>query len=122
MLSPRFGEYIRKEAYKYGDRFHIYLSGPMTGLPDYNRPAFDRVAAKLRTTGKTVFNPAEVGARNTIMPREWYMRRDIEGLLKSDMVYVLPNWESSTGACLEIEIAKQLELPIIFISQKEMEE
>lgn len=114
MLSPRFADFIRKEGYKNGTRFHIYLSGPMTGLPDYNRPAFDEIAQQLRALGKSVFNPGDIGPKENIMPRDWYMRRDIEGLLKSDSVYVLPGWQKSEGAKLEIEIAKQLRLPIIF--------
>lgn len=35
-----------------------YLSGPMTGLPDLNRPAFDAAARLLRGKGLTVYNPA----------------------------------------------------------------
>lgn len=119
MLSPRLAEILKKEAYINGQRFHVYLSGPMSGLPDYNRPAFDKAARMLRQEGKTVFNPAEVGERSVIMPRAWYMRRDIEALLKSDELVVLQGWEKSAGARLEIEIAKELELPIIFIGQSE---
>lgn len=118
MLSPRFAKYILNEAYRNGQRFHIYLSGPMTGLPDYNRPAFDKLAEELRAQGNSVFNPADVGERDVIRTRSWYMRKDIEGLLKSDSVYVLPGWEKSEGAKLEIEIAKQLELPIVFVHAK----
>lgn len=103
-----------KEAYRNGDRFHIYLSGPMTGLPDYNRPAFNKVAEELRAQGKSVFNPADIGPKENIMPRAWYMRKDLEGLMKSDSVYVLPGWDTSEGAKLEVAIAKELELPIIF--------
>ena len=114
MLSPRFGEHVLKEAYKNGQRFHIYLSGPMTGLPDYNRPAFARVAEQLRAEGKSVFNPGDIGPKDNIMPRAWYMRRDLEALMKSDSVYVLPGWGDSEGAKLEIAIAKELELPIVF--------
>ena len=117
MLGPLFASIMLKEAYRNGDRFHIYLSGPMTGLPDYNRPAFDAVAEELRAQGVSVFNPADIGPRENIMPRAWYMRRDIEGLLKSETVYVLPGWGKSKGAKLEIEIAKQLEMPIVFTSQ-----
>lgn len=38
---------------------HIYLSGPMTGVPEYNYPAFNAEAARLRALGYTVENPAE---------------------------------------------------------------
>jgi hypothetical protein len=117
VLGPLFASIMLKEAYRNGDRFHIYLSGPMTGLPDYNRPAFNAVAEELRAQGMSVFNPADIGPQENIMPRAWYMRRDIEGLLKSDTVYVLPGWGKSEGAKLEIEIAKQLEMPIVFTSQ-----
>ena len=36
-----------------------YISGGMSGLPDYNFPAFNDCAAKLRADGWHVFNPAE---------------------------------------------------------------
>ena len=117
MLGPLFGSIMMKELYRNGSRFHVYLSGPMGGLPDYNRPAFNAVAEELRSKGMSVFNPADIGPRDNIMPRAWYMRRDIEGLLKSDAVYVLPGWGKSEGAKLEIEIAKQLEMPVVFTSQ-----
>ena len=114
MLSPMFAKVMMKEMYRTGQRFHVYLSGPMTGLPDYNRPAFNEVAEELRAQGKTVFNPADIGPKENIMPRAWYMRKDLEGLMKSDSVYVLPGWDTSEGAKLEVAIAKELELPIIF--------
>ena len=116
MLSPRFASHLIKESYKNGHRFHVYLSGPMTGLPDYNRPAFARVAEELRAQGKTVFNPGDIGPKENIMPRAWYMRKDLEGLMRSDSIYLLPGWETSEGAKLEVAIAKELELPVVFIT------
>jgi glycosyltransferase involved in cell wall biosynthesis len=114
MLSPRFAKHILDEAYRNGQRFHIYLSGPMTGLPDYNRPAFERVAEELRAQGKSVFNPGDIGPKENIMPRAWYMRKDLDALMRSDSVYLLPGWETSEGAKLEVAIAKELELPVVF--------
>jgi glycosyltransferase involved in cell wall biosynthesis len=113
MLSPRFAKHLLQDAYRNGQRFHIYLSGPMTGLPDYNRPAFAEVAEELRSQGKSVFNPGDIGPTENIMPRAWYMRKDLEALMKSDSVYLLPGWENSPGAQLEVEIARELELPIV---------
>ncbi|MBF3131496.1 DUF4406 domain-containing protein, partial [Pseudomonas aeruginosa] len=39
----------------------IYLAGPMTGLPEHNFPAFHAEAARLRSLGYQVENPAEHG-------------------------------------------------------------
>ncbi|WP_319942079.1 DUF4406 domain-containing protein [Pseudomonas quasicaspiana] len=38
----------------------IYISGPMTGLPDFNFPAFAAEANRLRGLGFDVVNPAEI--------------------------------------------------------------
>ena len=43
----------------------VYLSGPMTGLPDLNFPAFHAAADKLRSQGVQVVNPAEPDHRAT---------------------------------------------------------
>ena len=40
----------------------IYLAGPMTGLPEFNYPAFHAEAARLRQLGYHVENPAENSA------------------------------------------------------------
>ena len=37
----------------------IYLSGPMSGLPELNFPAFHAEAARLRALGFEVVNPAD---------------------------------------------------------------
>lgn len=42
------------------------------------------------------------------------MRRDIHMLLQADMVMFLPGWEQSKGAQLEMRIAEELELEILF--------
>jgi hypothetical protein len=52
----------------------IYLSGPMTGLPDYNHPAFRAEAKRLRALGYTVVNPAEINPDPGV-PRQECLRR-----------------------------------------------
>lgn len=39
----------------------LYLCGPITGIPNHNRDAFDGAAAALRGAGFEVFNPLENG-------------------------------------------------------------
>lgn len=36
----------------------IYIAGPMTGYPDYNRAAFNAKASELTAEGHIVLNPA----------------------------------------------------------------
>lgn len=38
---------------------NVYLSGPMSNLPNFNFEAFDLASANLRYLGHTVFSPAE---------------------------------------------------------------
>lgn len=87
----------------------------MTGLPNFNYFAFNAAAVEWRKRGYVVLNPAENDADDagdTTKPREHYMRQDIASVLACDAVAVLPNWDKSSGAKCEVEIAKQLCLPI----------
>lgn len=90
----------------------IYLAGPMTGLPDYNYPAFNREAARLRALGYHVENPAE----NPVpVPDTWesYLRMALRQMLTCDMVATLPGATESCGAVLEISVAKQLSMRVV---------
>ena len=89
----------------------IYISGPMTGLPEFNFPAFHAAAAQLRSLGYQVINPAEFGEGEG---KTWhdYMRKDIKALMDCTHVATLPGWENSKGASLEVHLATWLEMPI----------
>lgn len=89
----------------------IYLSGPMTGLPDLNFPAFHEQAARLRKLGFGVVNPAEINP-DASLSWEQCMRADIKALCDCDVIYLLPGWEGSKGAHLELHIAHRLGLDI----------
>lgn len=95
----------------------IYLSGPMTGIPDYNYPAFREASKKLRDFGQVVFDPSEAFDGRTDLPKEVYMRKDIEMILKADVVALLPGWQNSSGAQLEVEVAKQCGIPIRLLEE-----
>lgn len=91
----------------------IYLAGPMTGLPEFNFPAFHAMAFRLRALGHEVENPAE----NKEPPcGSWkgYMRMAIAQLVQCDAIHMLPGWELSKGASLEHHIACSLGLEVIY--------
>lgn len=94
----------------------VYLSGPMTGLPEYNIPAFNAEATRLRECGFKVLNPAdpmpdEDAVRKLENPDarfRAYMSRDLSWICVSDVVAQLPGWEKSRGATLEAAVAISL--------------
>lgn len=82
----------------------IYLSGPMTGLPGFNYPAFNAEAARLRALGYHVENPAENPPQKSW---EAYMEVCIPQLLTCDTIALLPGWPESRGALWERYVASQ---------------
>lgn len=94
----------------------VYISGPMSNMPDLNFPMFHKAAATLRASGYTVVNPAELDEADP-KQMEWhqYLRRDIEHLVKCDAIAMLPGFEKSKGACLELHIARELGMKVIYI-------
>lgn len=90
----------------------LYLAGPMTGFEDFNFPAFNAMAADLRARGYVVENPAEHGV---VADADWsdYMAYDLTRLGLCGMVAVLPGWENSKGARLEVHIARELGMKVV---------
>ena len=83
----------------------IYLSGPMTGLPDFNYPAFNAEAARLRALGYHVENPAENPPQDSW---EAYMAVCIPQMATCDTIAQLPGWSESRGALRERQEAVHL--------------
>jgi len=95
-----------------GSAHRVYISGPMTGLPDLNYPAFNHAALQLRSVyGLHVENPAE----SPVPPcGSWlgYIRMAVAQIAKVDCIVTLPGWESSRGAKVEVDLALGLGLPV----------
>ena len=83
----------------------VYISGPMTGIPEYNRAAFDASYWRLAQSGYQPVNPWSFGE-----VKGWthfdYMRRDIAALAGCDAIYMLPGWLRSRGARKEWLVAR----------------
>lgn len=93
----------------------IYVSGPMTGIEQLNFPAFNKAAAELRILGFEVINPAEI---NPDPDADWYacLRADITALMGCDTIAMLPGWEASNGAHLEVHIAHRVGIQVISLA------
>lgn len=90
----------------------IYISGQITGLtPEEYAPLFFAAADRLTAKGYAVINPLNNGVDPSATWKE-QMKADIRLLLECDAIYMLANWELSTGATLEREIAKNLGLTV----------
>lgn len=94
----------------------IYLAGPMTGIPEFNHPAFHAEAARLRALGYEIINPAELNPDQSL---EWHlcMRKDIANLVTCEAIALLPGWQHSTGAHLEMMIAHRVGMEILIASE-----
>jgi hypothetical protein len=90
----------------------LYLAGPMTGIEDFNYPAFNAMAERLRTAGYEVENPADHG---TVEGAVWadYMAYDLTRLGLCGMVALLPGWDLSQRAKLEVMIAEHLGMKVV---------
>lgn len=89
----------------------VYISGPMTGLPGFNYPAFHEASTRLRAMGYEVENPA-----NNAQQDAWidYMRIAVAQLAGCDAVYLLPGWSESRGAQVEYQLARGLGLWVMY--------
>lgn len=95
----------------------IYVSGPMSNLPNHNHDEFNRWARILRDRGHQVINPAENDGGSIDKSWHFYMELDINNILMVELVVVLPGWEHSTGARLELAIAQALQKPIYHVKE-----
>lgn len=91
----------------------IYLSGPMSGLPDDNFPAFFAQASQLRAAGYDVVNPAEID--NAGKSWEYCLRTDLREMCSCDTIALMPGWEKSKGANLELHVAHRLGMGVMHL-------
>lgn len=110
----------------------VYCSGPMTGVPDLNRPAFAAAEKRLTAQGHFVINPHRIselfGTAKVIEKafKEYYLSRaecwsefekrnspavrlaesvmsaDLAAVRSCDAIYLLRGWENSRGAKKEL--------------------
>lgn len=125
-----------------GDVLKLYIAGPMSGIPQFNFPAFIAAGETLREQGYETVNPAEMDLEddaNSAMESEdgvfdsdgttggktWgdFLMRDVKLIADEvDGVCLLNGWHNSRGARLEAFVALQLQKPVYELNGKELEE
>ncbi|MGP9696188.1 DUF4406 domain-containing protein [Halomonas sp. AOP27-A1-34] len=100
----------------------IYISGPMTGLPGFNFAAFNLTAQQLRALGYEVVNPAEKQSEAEELSWEEYLKQDLQQMLTCDTIALLPGWQASKGAHLELHVAHRVGMNVVDVAQLHREE
>jgi hypothetical protein len=103
----------RKNLYSGSRKKRVYVSGPMTGFPDLNYPAFHAKATRIRKMGYLVTNPAEHFNGRKDLDRETYLKNDIRELVRCDYITFLEGWESSKGAVLEYLVSLECGIKVL---------
>ena len=90
----------------------LYIAGPMTGIAEFNYPAFRAAETQLRALGYNTLNPVDAEEHNPTpgIPQswDWYMRHALRMVLDADAIALLPGWQDSRGARLETHVATAL--------------
>ncbi|MEG0015759.1 MAG: DUF4406 domain-containing protein [Gordonibacter sp.] len=109
--------------------FIVFLSGPVSGLPDNNRAAFsdaaDRIAAQTGVRGN-IYVPTESVSANTTHEeamsecllelvggqfQDWNLHAPYECLAQ------LPGWSDSPGALIEAAVALSIGVPVMSLDE-----
>lgn len=94
----------------------LYIAGPMTGYHDFNYPLFFAVEGNLRRNGYMhVNNPARHFDGEQGLPWTTYIKDAMQALLISGGIVVLPDWNRSNGATLEVAVAVSIGLPLFSV-------
>jgi hypothetical protein len=106
----------------------VYIAGPMTGLPQHNFKAFDAAKRQLKRQGHKVVSPADIDRMFGITGRERpedlaaamlqrVMLVELRAIGRCDALTLLPGWQRSKGAAIEILWANMWRVPIYTIEE-----
>lgn len=95
----------------------IYLAGPMSGISDFNHPEFNAVALQMRQMGMTVLSPTDIDGGSTDKAWQFYMKLALKMMLNAEAIALLPGWEKSKGATIELRVAESLGYEVFLIDR-----
>lgn len=88
----------------------VYIAGPMTNQPQFNRSAFFAAAERLIDAGDVPLNPALLPDD---LSQKDYMSICMPMLQCADAIYLLDGWKSSAGTTAEYHLAYKLGLTVM---------
>lgn len=105
----------------YGGKMKIYISGKITGDPNYKEKFKKAVHFLIENKDdffplekeSFIINPAELQLPENASWSD-YMKIDIKTLLDCDAIYMLKDWKESEGAKLEHHIADKMNIKIFY--------
>lgn len=96
-----------------------YISGPISKMPELNKPAFFAAQDTLEAKGYEVLNPfelcQEIRAKDYATMQDYWcacMKACIKSMMDADVIFVLDGYTGSTGAMIEWELSKSLHIPV----------
>jgi len=105
----------------------IYISGPMSGIYNFNRHSFEAAADAIKRRGYKPVNPAELDFGEDLSHNgDWRVQEnvwrriineDLDIVRQCDALVKIHGWENSTGARMEIDIAKQNGIPVFTLEE-----
>lgn len=88
----------------------VYISGPVTGLPGGNEPAFRQAAIDLSNALHEPIVPHDFVRHSSTWATA--MRACIRAMMSADAVLLLDGWNASRGALIEVYIAREIGIPV----------
>lgn len=85
----------------------IYISGPISDDPEY-KEKFRAAHQMLEQCGFDVLDPTELVKVSDDKDYTDYLSEAVWHMLKADELYMLKGWSRSTGAKLELKLARLL--------------
>lgn len=88
----------------------IYIAGPISGIPDKNKPSFAAAEERIARHGHKPVNPHKIHNQTEWAPA---MRADMAYMMAHcDSLVLIDGWHRSKGAMTELKLAFDLGLEI----------
>lgn len=93
----------------------VYLSGPITGIENFNKELFKTIKNKVESLGFTCIDTHD------ICEEDWSwnkcMKKSIQYMMKADIVFFIDGWQNSKGCKIENRLVVELGITHFYITE-----